>query len=264
MLPSVVPDTIPLPSGESKYYPLRLLHRFTPSSDQASISALAFPEAGEYEIFVKYPLSPKRQMFESDRIRIHVDEPKGVDAELWKQLNDEKVLFFLQRGDLWYNSEEVPRRVAEILTSVPDSAYHSTMRWALGRHYYGLRIEEANPEDIENGKLFRKALGVMLQHPSDRWEQIANDDRLYVRRVVYAFPAPTPLGEVFTVATGQTGIPLKLDPAVSNERTLTSAKCDKSLDAFMRIFTLGGRSTWLRDGRGYRLVPVMVPTEELQ
>lgn len=255
-IPSVVPNAIALPPGESKYYPLRLLHHFSLSSEQGPISTLAFPETGEYEIFVKYPLFPERELFESNRIRIRVDEPKGGDAEVWQQLNDEKVLFFLQRGELWLNSQEVPRKVGEILTGVSDSAYHSTMRWALGRHYHRLRIENPAPEDIENGKLFRKALGIMLQHPSDRWEELFEDERLYVRRLVFTFPEPTPLDEAFALATRKTGVLLKRDPTVSEERWLRAEESDKSLAEFMRIFTAGGYSTWVRDGRGYRLVPV--------
>ena len=253
----VIPSTVPLRKGEWKHYALRLLYSFGPWTTEKRASTLAFPEAGEYTIHVRYPLAPKRKMFNSSTIKILVKRPQGIDAEVWRELNHEPTLLFLQHGE--HATQELACAIAEILIRIPDSAYHPAMRWALGRYYYRLRNAGPivpNPEDIENGKLLRKALGIVLQHPSDRWERAIPDERLYVRRVVYALPEPTPLDEVFALATRQTGVPLIVDASINKRGSFSALKSDKSLADFMRFFTIPGDSTWIRDGWGYRLVSV--------
>jgi hypothetical protein len=260
----ISPSTVSLAPQEAKHYALRVLHTFNPPTSGEHASALAFPAAGEYEIYVKYPLYPNRQMLESNTIRIDVNEPDAPDARIWKHLNDEKTLYFLQRGELWTGSEHVPVKIAELIRGTADSAYHASMRWALGKYYYRLRTTTRNmylpnAEDIEHGRLFRRALGIELQHPSSEWERIVRDRRLYTRRVVSAFPQDTPLDEVIAVATRQTGVPLRIDPTAGPKRRRASLYSDESLAEFMRSFTVGQRFTWVTDGRGYRIVPVPKP-----
>ncbi len=115
-----------------------------------------------------------------------------------------------------------------------------------------------NPEDIENGKLYRKALGIVLRDPTD---SPGGDRRLFTRRVVAGFPEMTRFEEVFAVAERQTGVPLSCDPALKIRR-FSTIKIDQSLAQFMLGFTHRGDTKWVRDGRGYRFVPVKEAAEE--
>jgi hypothetical protein len=138
------------------------------------------------------------------------------------------------------------------------------MRWALGKHYYRLRTATPlpNPEEIENGKLFRKALGIVLEHPTMEWKRTIDDRRLYTRRVVSEFLEPATLDEVLAVATQQTGVALRVDPAEGAKRECGWVRTDRSLAEFMQFFVVGGWFKWVREGEGYRLVRMMEPDSQ--
>jgi hypothetical protein len=255
--------TLQLIPRDSWRYAIRLLY-----SAEAP-NGLPFEEPGDYRLKVRFPFWPPGPdaitWLESNSIRIRTKQPEGDDLRIWEKLRSDECLRFLQGGFGPYQEvkKDISDDVAHWLLGTPDSAYHPSMRWALGRYYDRLRRKDwdaPNPEDIENGKLYRKALGIVLRDPAD---SLGGDVRLFTRRVVVGFPEMTPLEQVFAVAEQQTGVPLSCDPALKTRR-FSTLKIDQSLAQFMLGFTHRGDTKWVRDGRGYRLVPVMVPTEELQ
>ncbi len=248
-------DLLELAPGESWYYAMRLLY-------SAEVeNRLAFGELGDYWLKVHYLYWPARQedlkRLESNTIRIRVMQPDGHNLQIWENLRNDACLRFLQTGSLPLEErQEIPADIARLLVSAPDSAYHPAMRWALGRYYYQIRTTGTplpNLEDIENGRLYRKALGIYLQDPTDR---LAGDERLFTRRVVVRFEEMTPVEEVLAAVEKQTGVPLTCDPALRKGR-FSCLEMDQSLAEFMwRVFASPGDKTWVRDGRGYHLVPV--------
>lgn len=254
-IPLVIPEVRPIAPGGSKVYVIRVLARFRPARARRLAAQLAFPEVGEYAIKARYPLYPDRKMFESNTIRIQICERTGVEAQIWAQIDEPRFLCFLQTGEYWGEGREHALKAAELLTSFPDSRYHAALRYALGQDYHTRRWDVPGSDDVEHDKLYRRALALeeelLLNIPRS---QAALERRLDLRRVEYHFPEYTPIHQVMKEATRQTGVSLKLGAGISRSSRFRSDRKDVSLRQFMQTLIDPGRSTWVRDGEGYRLI----------
>lgn len=224
-------------------------------------SRLAFPETGDYWLKVRYPrMAPpeaERSEHESNVIKISVKEPKGTDAQVWKAIKAPEFIRFLQSGSESPDHPGLAIRAAELLDSVEQSSYHPALRYAVGAYYFKKRAidcldytrrEPFGSTDIRGGELLRRVLKVQSESYGLDWRLI--------RCRVAGFPKEaTTVAEAVDFAWKVTGVPLAVAPNLRAEPYYAIPDYDATLGDFMQSAAMPGRSTWLRDGCGYRLVP---------
>lgn len=96
----------------------------------------------------------------------------------------------------------------------------------------------------------------LAKHPA----MLFRDDRRLDAEIAVHFPEPVPVEEVFRRISQQSGVALYLAPGL-RIGPMTSTKVSGSLRRFMSALD-DHALTWVRDGKGYRLVPVADPKQE--
>lgn len=246
------------PRAEKRYF-FRVLYTFYRKQTPERRSRLAFDKPGEYFVQVRYPLFPKREMFESNTIRIRITQPKGADAKVWEVLNEPEFLYFLQSGLVPKQDQKFPLKTANLLHSVESSSYHPALRYTLQRYYHRLPNPRPGFGDVKHGKLFRSALGIEEELvaivPLLRTRPLSYR-KLDVQRVTYHFPNYTLLKEVLDEISRQTGVSLKLGPGIHETSRFRSVRKSVTLREFMQTLVDPGLTTWVHEDNGFRLISV--------
>jgi hypothetical protein len=258
-IPYVIPRAEPLGPGESKVHTFRVLYTSYSRETPQRRSHLVFEKPGMYLVKARYPLFGKRESFESNMIRVRINQPQGVDAEVWKQINSPHFLYFLRSAEpnsVLRDYGDTPLRAARLLQSIPKSSYSPAIKYALERRYRERRrymLRERALEDPEL-QLIRSVTGI--EEPP---EGPFPDDRRLDVQISSHFPELTPLDEVCRQISRQGGVTLTVAPELRIRR-MKRAPLTESLRRFMASLSGGGRTAkWIRDGDGYRLVPLPQP-----
>lgn len=204
-------------------------------------------QPGTYWIKVRYPLIVSdREEFESDEIRVVVNEPTGEDSVVFSRLQTPDVLQFLQ-----CRTGEGAKEALNLLTSYPNSSYAPALTSALREHYdlRKRRLGDRVAYDDEELKSIRDALKIVEPPP---WI-FPDDDRLDAR-VTLDYPKPTPLADVLRDVSLQTGVRLRLLPEL-RARRLTCIRQEISLRDFMEN-RASFNALWIPQGKEYLLMPL--------
>ncbi len=259
--------------GAQKRYRLRVLY------DIKEPSHLAFPRPGRYWIRAIFPLvtlapgrPADRKEIESNGIEMEVVAPKGIDARLWRSIQEGSFLRLLQFGT---SPKLTALKVANWLRSISDSSYHDDLRWALAKWYYSYQWESARDRPSEEDMaLIREVLGldwsVEFGPPTDRRLDCYYVDKRWISHW-YAKPIserPYGLDDLLAEITKRTGVPLRNDaglffPGISLQ-SLKNLKETVPLRRFMQLLADPGRTAWFRDGDGYvlrRIEPSAEPSQ---
>lgn len=250
---SVTRTIVTLAPGKPRRYLLRVLY------SENSPGKLAFSEPGNYWIKVRYPhvdpATNQRTEIESNAIRLEIRKPHGSEEQIWEVIKDPEYIRFLHAGFASERHQDVPAREARLLAAKGGTCYDSTLRNALGIYYHDRRFNDRNP-DIEDGYLLRRVLNQKEELISDVRGAPDWDHRLFQQRVAYAAQSGSTISEALAAAEKQTAVALTLAPEVSSRSAFHTSPIDVTLYRFMQLLVDPGRTTWLRDGNGYRLAPI--------
>ncbi|HBR56862.1 MAG TPA: hypothetical protein DEA22_05245 [Blastocatellia bacterium] len=100
------------------------------------ITEYAFPEPGVYFVKALSDFGAEGSRFESEPIRIVIQEPEGENLEAWKQINGRKeIARLMQIGDFnvddEYEKEQLSNEVELIFTQFPNSIYSNYLKQSL-------------------------------------------------------------------------------------------------------------------------------------
>ncbi|MEJ7636683.1 MAG: hypothetical protein WKF75_01535, partial [Singulisphaera sp.] len=242
------------------FYPIRILFlQFIVGPDGEYIDEdlkdsgrLAFPEPGTYSIKIDFPFhlkgSKTGNLLESNIVEVRIEEPDGVDAEVWNQIRGDDVLRFLQSGGVPRGREDILLKVADLVQKYPETRYREALRHALRR---SLGSENQLPQ--EDRTRIRALLGITEE--MNRFYVL--DDRLDGEVVLHA-PEVTTLDQVLASLSRQSRVPLKASKSVGRDR-LWAARRVADLRSLMQELAEGASAGWRGSGEGY----VLIRTKEL-
>lgn len=230
-------------------YDLRLVYR------REASNKLAFGEPGQYWVKARYPLMlgefrpVKREDIDSNVLKIHVNEPKEIDATVWQKIRSPEYVHFLQVGWPPHGEDHVPMKVLKLLRTISTSSYHPALRDGLEKYYHHRRfqVHAEYRAELRQLETIRSFLGIS----KDQAGLFADDRRLDIE-ITYHFPKPTLLEDVFKQISRQSGVTLEVAPELQEIR-VSSLKRTRPLRAFMASRT-EYYARWIRSGDGYRLV----------
>ncbi len=229
-------------------FELRVLYTFERAS------RLAFEQPGEYSIKVLYPLisrsTPRRQVVESNVVRVEVHSPTGADAVVWSVIRELDFVYFLQSGLVNRDHPDVPRRAVELLRTAAGSRYESSLRWAL-EQYYNDRRSRLSREKQEKDEVLNSIRGA-LHMPTVAAAPFPEDGRLDVK-ITYHFPEWTSLEKALGVISAKSGVELAIAPELAKGKIQT-LEVVETLREFMGRQAVRS-AIWLKEGDVYKLAP---------
>ena len=247
----VSPAAVELKPGEKKYYVFLVLYTYY--RDNREPPRLAFPRPGKYTIKVRTRVYGEyKNRIESNTIQVTVLAPKGVDLDVWKQLNDPEYLFFLQSWEECPDRDRYALRTATVLNATADSSYHVGLRAVL-RQYYAHNYWRL---PWQKRALICRALNLQVCSlflvPDGPKGRLWWDIRVRERQVSFS-SGRYEISKVLEKATWQTGVPLDPGDFTSLINSVELLGGTYSLEQFMQMLAQPGWAVWVRRGDGYRL-----------
>lgn len=229
--------------GESWKPQVRLLYNRVPPG-------LAFEKPGKHWIKTgNKPSSSTNWHAESNTVCINIEEPKGADAEIWRQLNDPAFFAFFQDGEeLTEQHKRLAMKLIDILETNPKSSYAPAIRHALAKPF-SLRFRSSL--SFEEASRFGNAMEITGFAPV---EQDPRDKRLDVMRTE-SFEQQTTIGYVLQSLSEDSGVTLDSTPEVK-ATPIRMADSHITVRDCMRTLRLGAGRHWERRGNAYFLVPL--------
>ena len=212
---------------------------------------LAFPKPGTY--FLKTGDQPPDALTwhaESNVLKIHIEEPAGIDAKVWGQMQDRRVYSLLQSGSFapkpqpdldppWADRDTV-LLIARLLKEHPETRYRAAFGWSLRRVYFRQGLELTADER----QAVREALGIIDVHTHA-------DPRLDIM-VRGVRDREWLLGDLLATLSEQTRTPLDAPVEMKRQKVRLSIG-DGNLRRAMATISIHFRTPWWPLGRGFVL-----------